>query len=401
MRVSQSVVVAVMVLGIVVSAAQAEREGGERFRFSVDLLAEYTDNRDALPDLIKEETWDFTIRPRIDIYADTERALFDLYYAPSFRYRTEPRPGQDDTLIGHDVGLNAHVNASRRLALRVLEKFVYRDEPSVDDTSGFVLSDRDYLLNKTEVGATAALGKRTDADIFGRYAFKSFQSDAVARVGDEDRLDVGAALLQEVGKTLDVGLQGGLSMFGYDSASGVQRDFDVYYGGVSVENQFSKHLRGGIVGGVQQATYDDAAIGDSTVPFAEVWLKGATTPSLKLRGAVKHGVRDADAFPFASQEYTEVRGRIKWDATAKASVTLRGKYVHGEYDDVLPSAAVLASLIGLPSGSEDTLDASAQLAYDITDNTTVRLRQRYEEVDSDVRVSFEKNTSTIELTTNF
>ena len=83
------------------------------------------------------------------------------------------------------------------------------------------------------------------------------------------------------------------------------------------------------------------------------------------------------------------------------TLTCSGAYRMGEYDDVLPSAAFLTALIGAPEGDETVIDVYGQAAFKLNDELTLLLRQRYQDIDSDVWVSYSKNTTTLELTKYF
>ena len=96
-----------------------------------------------------------------------------------------------------------------------------------------------------------------------------------------------------------------------------------------------------------------------------------------------------------------MRGAVDWDTTPQTTVTVSGTYRMGEYDDVVPSAVPLVTLFGAPNGDETTIDVYGQVAFKVSDRMTVLLRQRFQDVDSDIWVSYTKNTSTLELTTYF
>jgi hypothetical protein len=218
---------------------------------------------------------------------------------------------------------------------------------------------------------------------------------------DEDRTDVGTELIRHLSKNARVSVEGRYSTYGYEENGGIVRDFDSVLLAAGAEKGLSKNLTVGGQIGAQMQSYDDDGIDDSTSPFVSLFVRGNTTPAFRLTGALTHAVRDSDAFPFASQEYSEVRGVVDWDTTPQTTLTFSGTYRMGDYDDVVPSAVPLVTLYGEPDGDETTIDVYGQVAFKVSDQMTVLLRQRYQDVDSDVWVSYSKNTTTLELTKYF
>ena len=389
-----------MVVALSAAQVMAEESQGDRFRFSVNTRADYTDNRDAW-EADEESNWDFYIRPRADVLFETESTLLDLYYAPSFRYRTDPSNVQNDNEIHHDLGINVKHKVSRRLVLRLMEKFDLTDDAAVSDDGATVRGDRSYYLNTFGGSIDMLAAKRTEVDIYARNTIKRYDEDVVASTSDEDRTDVGAKLTQHLSNNMRVTLESGYSMFGYESPGMIMRDFDSLLLAAGGEKVLSNNLTVGGQVGAQMQSYDDDGIDDSTNPFAKLFVRGNTSPSLRLSGTLTHAVRDADAYPFASQEYSELRGVVDWDTTPQVTLTLSGIYRLSDYEDVVPSAAALADFLGLTEGDETTIDVYGQAAYKVTDSCTLLLRQRFEDVDSDISTSYNKNTTTLELTKFF
>ena len=400
MKATRLFLCASMILALVAARVTAEESQGDRFRFSVNTRAEYTDNRDAW-ERAEEENWDFYIRPRADVLFESESTLLDFYYAPSYRYRDDPSPSQNETEWQHDLGLNLKYRASRRLVVRLSEKFDMTDDPSVSGDGATVRGDRSYYLNTFGVNADMLAAKRTEVDIFARSRIKRYDEDVTAASSDEDRTDVGTELTQHLSNNTRVSLNVVYAMFGYESPGMITRDFDSLLLAGGVEKVLSKNLTVGGQLGAQMQSYDDDGIDDSTDPFAQLFIRGNTSPSLRLSATALHAVRDSDAYPFASQEFSELRGTIDWDSTPQLTLTVSGTYRLSDYEDVVPSEAALAALLGLTDGDETTIDVYGQAAYKVTDSCTLQLRQRFEDIDSDVSTSYNKNTTTLGLTKFF
>jgi hypothetical protein len=159
-----------------------------------------------------------------------------------------------------------------------------------------------------------------------------------------------------------------------------------------MEKVINQHLRGGAAAGWQGSDFDDPSIGDQNAPYARLWVMGQTTPAMRLTAEAVHAVRDADVYPFASQEYTEVKAGIEHDCGARWTVGLAASYRASDYED-LASAPASAFEEGKRSGSEDRYTADASVTYKISADSKVSLMQSYEERASDVANDFTKNTT--------
>jgi hypothetical protein len=391
---------ATVVLAMFACHLTAEESQGDRFRFSVNTRADYTDNRDTW-EADEDSNVDLTISPRADMLFESESSLFDLFYAPRFRYRTNPSDLQNDVELQHDFGVTAKHRPSRRTALRFRDSFVLTDDPSISEDGGTVRGDQSYMLNSLRAGIDHMMTHRNEIEIYGNHRIKRYDEDTMALRWDEDRADVGSRFVRHLSKQSRLTLEGRYSSYGYESPDAIMRDFNSVLLAVGTERGLSKNLTVGAEVGAQKQSYEDDDIDDSTNPFVELFMRGNTTPDFRLYGALKHAVRDADVYPFASQEYSQFRGVIDWDTSPKTTLTLSGTYRLSKYEDVAPSAVPLVALIGLPDGDQTTIDVYGQVAYKVSDQLTVLLRQRFQDVDSDVWVSYTKNTTTLELTKYF
>ena len=401
--------------GILVSqGVRAELKSSDPFQFSVDLAAEYTDNRDSVPDDRTEETWDLLVRPRVDLLYHGERSLIDFYYMLAYRYRTDPSPIQNDNRLFHEVGFDSKFSASPRMELRFWDRFNYTDDPSVDDGGRTVRGDLSYILNRVEAGLIRRITRRSNLDFFVRNSMKRYDEEAAADSSDEDRTDAGIALWNQISRTLSLETRAMYSLFGYDDQFGLNRDFTAAFLGLGLEKMFNPQFRGGIKGGVNSVEYDDEGLDSQIIPYGELWVKGYTVPSTRLHASLAHSLRDADAYPFASQEYSEFRAGIEWDMTPRLTIDLEGVYRNAEYDaDSLPTtfldrlamdpalAAFVTALEIQPDGDETTIEAEGGLTFHLTDKSDLRISQRYEDVDSDVGFSYEKNTTLLTLSKRF
>ena len=391
------------VCGAILSGAvcYGESMGGDPFEFSVFVQGVYTDNRDA-SEVNEEDNFDMIVKPRMDAIADWERTVLDFYYAPAFRYRSDPAADQQEGEWYHDAGLNLDHRMTPRLTLRVNEKFDYTENPAVEDGGARLGEERLFLLNTVRASALCQITRQAHLDIYGRHKMKSYDDDIVGERLNEERRDIGAKLWHNLQRTQAVYVEGRTSMFEYDSPGGIERDFDMVSGSVGMENVFSEHMRGSVAAGWQWQEFKDPGLDKQDAFYGEAVLQGSLSPRTRLTGQIEHAIRDADAYPYAAQEYTSYFGEIEWDATAAVTLSLWAKYLSGNYDYSAPTTAPVSEFTGsFTGGEENTVVAALESSYEINEQTAIRVMQHLEDVDSDVSQSFTRNTTSVTLSRHF
>ena len=378
-------------------------EDQDAINLGLSLRGDYTDNRDATEtdtETDKESTFDFYVTPRIDVFLDSERTTLNFFYEPSLRYRENPIDIQNDVELLHDLGLNLKMDASERTHLRLLEKLDFQDDPSIEEGGSTVRDNRSYILNRVELGLRQDINPLTHADVLARNTLKRYDDDDVADESDEDRNQAELLLWRQVTRSLAVHGMGGISLYSYESALGIDRDFDVMMGSAGAEMVFSPQVRGGLDVGAQSVSYSDDTLDSEVFPYALADITLAPQPAFRIHGSLGHGVRDADVYPFASQEYTEFRGGVEVDTSAIVTVGVDGTYRVSTYsEDTLPAGAPLPAKDS--DGDETTTVVTGHVAWKLKETAQLRLRQMYEDISSDVAESFQKNTSSVELHLDF
>lgn len=389
--------VGLSVLGLQ-AKAQVEAEPHEAIDLGVTLRVESTDNRDATPS-DEESNVDYYITPRLHAYFTTDRTVLDLFYAPSFRYRSDPADSQNADELLHDLGLRIDHTATERTKLRLLENFALQDDPSIED-GAVVRSDRSYILNKIELGARHDFKPSASyADVVALHEFKAYDDSEVADESDEDRTEANLVLNRSLSRQMAVYGMGGIAIHGFESAKSIDRDFDVIKGILGVERTFSAELRSSVEAGVQSVEYSDESLDAEVFPYGKLNATYAAGVA-RFDGTVTHGMRDSDVYPFASQEYTQFTVGTEIDPTSPLSFGVDLTLRQSEYtEEARPdSAAVIA---GPTSGDETTMVLAARATWAINEAARVVVRHTYEDVDSDVDQDFTKNTSGLELHLDF
>lgn len=387
-----SAVLLVKAMALVATAAEGP------VKFSVDVGAEYTDNRDSSEDAVSG--FDMSLKPRVDMTLNWEESFLDLYYAPCYTYRTRPNDTQNDTELFHDLGVNIKYTPTPRIATRLLEKFSYTDDPAVDEGGTTLRRDSSYLLNSAEAGASYILSRRSNLDLCGRHSIKRYDEAVVAAVQDEDSASAGLTMMYQVAKSVAMLAMADVGSQGYET--GFDRGFDSVSGGLGLESILSKNLRGSLRLGWKGVEYDDSALDSESAPYADLSVEVKTIPSTRITAGVGYTLKGADVYPYSSQKNTDVRGRLEWDAVANLTFAASGTYRVGEYDfDSVSVFAPADAYYDEQSGEEQAIIATAEAAYKIGVNTSIKFVQMYEDVDSDVSTSFTRNSSNLVLSRQF
>ncbi len=368
--------------------------------FSAEVVVESTDNRDSL-EANKESNIDTYVNPRVDIVHHGARTWMDFYYVPRFRYRSDPSDFQNDTEWMHDLGMLLQHNASDRLRLRLDEKYDFTDDPSVEEGGITIRGDQSYFLNRATVGVNYDVLEASNLDVAGTHRIKRYDEQVVADFADEDELGVVATARHQMTATMR--LMGILqySEYGYETFDRLSRDFSTTIVAGGLEYLISETAVAALAAGWQTRDYDDAGLGVEGMPYAKASLS-TTGGRTRISGEVLHGLRDSDVFPFASQEYTDIRAQVACDITGKLKLHGGATYRLSSYDeDQTPGGTVPGDFVKQRSGDEITTVIDAALSYDVADNMTVLVGQRFEDVDSDVGQSYTKNTSRVALGVKF
>lgn len=373
-----------------------DREPVDTVQFSVSLQGDYLDNRDT-SEADKESTFDFYVRPRLDLVGNWERSMADLYYAPALRYRTDPSDLQNDSELYHDLGLLLRHDLNPSLRLRLSENFNFTDDPSVSQDGDTLRRSDSFFLNRVAGGATYQFNPRTDADVSAFYSIKRYDEELVADESDEDRLGGDVAARRQVTRNLTALAMVGMRDYDFESAV-ADRGSTVLMAGVGLDDVLSPNLRLGARAGWQTADYGDSTIDSEDLPYLNAHVLGAPGGGrTRLRGEATYQLRDSDVYPFVTQEATDFYGGVEYDVTELVTLGLNGTYRISQYDeDTIPAGAPRVE-----GGDETTILARAQVSLELSDNTLLSLEQRYEDVSSDVDTSYDANTTSIMLTQKF
>ena len=395
--------VAIAATALMLQAWGVAEQDGQVFTFSIRGDARYTDNRDSVPDDLKESNTDFFIRPQFDIFHQGERSTLDFYYAPAYRYRTDPATTQNDDQWEHYLRLAWRHNTTERMEFRLNNFFDYTQDSSIEDGVRTIRADEGYMLNRFATGINLISGRRSILDLEGKYEVKLYDESEVAAESDQSRSDGIFTYFFQTTETVALRGVARYANFDFESDRGLVRDFNSAVLAAGVDKAFSPNMRGSLTVGYQGARYKDDAIGDSDNPYVDARISGYTVPSTRLGFSVRHALRDADVYPYSSQQFTDLKADVEWDTTVRLMFVLRGLYRMSEYTaDTLPGEVQdSAPEERLVDGDETVITGTAEVVYKFDRGLTLMLSQRYEDVDSDVSVSFTKNTTMLSIAKAF
>ncbi len=375
--------------------ATAAEQTGQALRFSVSASVEASDNRDAAEtDEVSNE--DFYLRPRIELGMGSDTSFLSGYYEPSFRYRTEPGDDQNEFEVLHRLELAMRHAFSERARLRITEHFRKIEDPQVQEGGSILRADRSYFLNEVRVGLNYDLGRLSNIDLLAHNRIRRYDEDDVAALSDKDESGVAVAFRHTLAPKLQGLLRGAYRMYGYEEDDTLfSRDFDTVIGSVGAEYLFTPQVIGTLAVGMQSRMYDQDELDSDDNAHVRGELSGELSPELRVGMSAGFGVRDADVFPYPSQEYTEVRGFSEMNLTSLLRWKLAATYRTSTYDPY-PE-------LGLAGGDEDIMVLDTQLSYQFSDPASFMVGYRIEDVSADDTLSgsFTRNTARAGIQASF
>lgn len=378
----------------------AQTKASDPVRFSGDVGVSFTNNRDSSTE--KDENTDFFVRPKINAEFQWERLTLDVYYGPSYRWRSNPSRIQNETELFHELGVEAEFSLSPRIKPWIYDFFNYTDYPAVSEGGTQLRRDASYIMNRIQSGVTYEFTRLVHVRFSGNHMIKRYDDDLVAGESDEDRMGGGVHFWHQFARTMGWMAHVDYQQYAYDNDEFFVRDFSTVIFSFGVEKVFGPKLRGSVLGGWQEGVYEDSSLSDVSEPFLRCTVQGSMPPFSIIRTELNYSVRDSDAYPFASQQSLGIDLHLEWMLPGSMLLGVGSRYHIGDYKrDALPDGAVEADVAPVLSGEKTTTSVSASVGYRLDDHTAVRLTQWYENVDSDVDVTYNRTATSLVLTREF
>lgn len=387
-----------------VNAYSMSKEG-DSFKLSGEAGVQVTDNRDSVEEAPESNT-DMIVRPRLDAVLNLERLLLDLYYAPSYRWRSEPSIIQNETELFHDLGVDLRVSVTPTVIPRISDHFTYTDDPSITKDGAQLRRDSSFIKNDAELGLTRVLTPNDSADVKLMNSFKRYSEDEVADRSDEDHTGVGLSVTHQLTRDMALIGMGEYKMQEYPVFQKLERGFQSVSAAAGFEKVVNQDLRGGVRVGWENAQYDDDGVDSVSAPFLMIGTDGKYAPFNRIKLRANYSIRESAVYPFSSQELTDLGADLEYELPFHMLVGIALSYQMGVYSqDSAPAAGKSAVNPGLyvkdDEGDRNAFGASASVGYNFGKNTALRLTQMFEDVSSDVDESFTKNTTSLMLSKDF
>ncbi len=348
---------------------------------------QFSDNRDGAK--TKTSNLDLFVEPRADYkFRDGERTVLDLAFLPMIKWHSDPRTveegsAQNDTELFGTAALTLMHQLNRRFQLNVSEAITYNDDPEVGNGGGNVRRSANHVLNNAHVGLDAVVTETVFAGAAVDYMLKRYSDSLVAADEDEDNVSGLGYLKYKMGAGCNLLGLLGVSDFKNKSTAENQRGSQVLGAGAGVEKIFSPDLTGKITLGYQHGEYDDASVKAIDTPngTAELTMRAASATRFRVGGS--YGLYAPYVRPYSIQTLTAITGAVDHDLLpGRLTTTLRGQYGQGNYK---------SEGAGRPGGDDDMFAVGVSAAYRINRTWSCDVGYTYENWDSDVRESFDRN----------
>ncbi len=370
--------------------------GTTEMDFSLSFSASHTDNRDSLDTDAAEDNLAIHIKPKIDALLDRRRTVLGFFYAPSWRYWSNPNEGsQNDTELHQDIGVTLDHVIIKRLKLRVRDVYNVTDDPAVHKDGTAIREDGSYTMNRAYAGLSCLLTKQTMINVAGKNRIKEYEDEKVRPDSDEETSSGLLTFRYEFSDDFVVSVVASYTMFEYETSFDVERGFQSmgYY--ASVNKDLTGKLSASAQAGWTTVGYDDEELADQDAPFVSARLVLTLSPMTRFSVNGSYSLKDADVFPFASQRNSRMGFNCRHDVGRSGlSLTLAGSYSKGEYEREMASpSAPDEAFVDKREGSEIALSFSGGLEYRISDKQSLRLSQSSATAKADVDVDFDRNTT--------
>jgi hypothetical protein len=371
---------------------------------SVDAGVHYTDNRDS-SNYDTVSTMDYSVGLDFDGLLNWEMSQLSYFVVPYIRYRDKPSPTENYTKLMGTAGFDFKHRFSEVFTVSLSDSFTYTDDQSIQGagTGEEVRGDDSFILNIANIDANYFLSRETKLNMGLYNTIKKYSRKEAADLSDTVVFGADASLAHQFSTTTAWEMILGYTSYDLASAGLPQkRDFDSFLAAVGLYNNFTPQFIAGVKAGLQYQNYTDNDIDSNTAPYASIWAKGYTIPTVGLNGDITHGVTDASDYPFTSVEYSRASLTVDWEITKKLTIEGSGSFEYQDYDS---SSSEILPIYFFPkerrTGSKEIGAAQLGLIYNIKEACDISISQRYEGVNSEVTETFTKNDTLLVLSYEF
>jgi len=318
-----------------------------------------------------------------------EQTFISLRYKPGFVYWFDRDEDNED--IHHDLDFILNHEFTPRLSLGVKESLRIAELPELIERDTTIRQENDYTYNTVNGTLSVTLRPETRLDIAGRHILLRYDEDEIADVQDYDILVGGLTLRNQFVPETAVLAELRAESIEYENTDVVDRGSDTVQVGLGLEQMFSPALLGSARAGYMNKDMETES-GSESSPYGEASLTFLPSPATRISLGASFALMETDIYPYSNQERTRFFASIAHDVTARISAYVSTAFTSSDYDaDDIASGAEEDMLLLATSGSEDIVQVSARLTYQVTKSNWLETGWQYSDVDSELRGDYERN----------
>lgn len=319
-------------------------------------------------------------QPEANLNVVLERTYLSLKYSPAISWY-EARE-DDETDVVHNLTANLIQELTPVLQLDLSDSLRAGDLPELYDDNGYVVrQDNDNYYNSARASLSYQMRPTTRLDLSGRYMTLVYDDDKedAHRYDNYDSWVAGLTLRQSLASRTVALADVRYQELTYDhSLPSFNRDAKMIYGGLGLEQTFSREVIGTLRGGVEQREYDDSDLyKDQTKPYVEASLTIMPVTTTRFTFTGSYSISESDIGSYLSQERTYLSASAAHEFTPRIGGYVSASWAHGAYDKKHS-----LDLQG-EDVDEDTIAITARLSYKVLDNHWIELNYQYLKLDSD------------------
>lgn len=384
MRWMKCVCLGLLVFMAMQGVVRAAAEGARPYQINNRMRVELDDNIYTTKD-DPQESLKFIEEVEFLVNFNLPQTYISLRYRPAYVWWDNREPDDSDFQNDFDFVLNQEF--STRLSLSVVDTLRRGEQPDSLSEDNVVVKNEDFYYNSLN-GALAYLVKpTTKLEAAGRYILMRYDdNDDLSENDDYDQMVGGLTLRHQLVPATTVIGDFRFETISYDENQNYERGSSTMSGGGGIEQIFSPSLVGSARAGMEQKSYDEEDMGDSSTPYADASLTFLPSPRTRLTAGAGYSFYESDVQAFANQTRTLVFASLAHDLTAKVSWYLSGGYTISEYSvDESPDPTQITE------GDESITQVSTRLTYKVDRANLLEAGWQYVNLASDLREEYDRN----------
>ena len=456
--IEQASMIPAIAVGVALSTIAFGGEGDKTSPLGLSLTVgvKRTDNRDAVSDdhvilvrgveerVEKEDDTELWITPTISLrHAMGDGSRFLIAYSPSYTEYDNPRENGMENEWTHSLRADADLHLGPRTKFTLSDSYWwsgqkdwhYGEDYELDpgdsafDEDDDLTRNDDFYNNRLDAALSRTLTADDTVRVGAQWRVKRYDDDEIAAYGDEDEYVFFADFMKRTTRHFSYGVFAEYTAFDRSNGEGFDPepiagnetprvDTGVEYATAGFQFEYDVSGNGNVLfnarTGYKFVWYeaedieDDETIGDSRAEF--VLYKHQRTSG---RLGLKYGREFGEVYPYSSQDNTTLYANVTRLVDRKGDLRLVGdaEYRMRTYDieDVDPDAENYSRYFedlwektgGDGKGDRDSLFLRLSAIYRWSEKLSASVFYTYEDVESDVDMSYTENTVGLSATYRF